>query len=154
MPSQSGIIPLTRTDDLFDKLNGAKYFSSLDLGYHQIRIAERVVQKIAFSATWGPMWVFGAAIWPIECTSSRYKRNQSDSWSHAICCSTFPLSWERWIVCVLIARCQAAIYQRFKMLKNFNKRCQLGVRVLVSECTQAPGKGPVPQGTVLAQQGT
>ena len=33
--------PLPRTDDLFDRLAGAKYFSRINLysGYHQIRIA-------------------------------------------------------------------------------------------------------------------
>jgi Reverse transcriptase (RNA-dependent DNA polymerase)/RNase H-like domain found in reverse transcriptase/Integrase zinc binding domain/Chromo (CHRromatin Organisation MOdifier) domain/Retroviral aspartyl protease len=42
--------PLPRIEDLFDSLQGAKVFSSLDLqsGYHQIRIADEDVEKSAF----------------------------------------------------------------------------------------------------------
>ena len=42
--------PLPRIDDLMDRLKSAKYFSSLDLqsGYHQIRIADKDVEKTAF----------------------------------------------------------------------------------------------------------
>ena len=43
--------PLPRIDDLLDKLQGAQYFSSLDLmsGYHQLPIHDADVPKTAFS---------------------------------------------------------------------------------------------------------
>jgi hypothetical protein len=42
--------PLPRIDDLFDQLQGVKYFSKIDLrpGYHQLRIKEADVQKTTF----------------------------------------------------------------------------------------------------------
>ena len=47
--------PLPRIDDLFDRLQGASYFSSFDLsqGYHQIRLAESDVPKTAFNTPMG-----------------------------------------------------------------------------------------------------
>ena len=47
--------PLPRVDDLFDKLGGCNYFSSLDLqsGYHQIRIPDADVHKTAFNSPLG-----------------------------------------------------------------------------------------------------
>jgi hypothetical protein len=47
--------PLPRIDDLFDQLQGAKYFSKIDLrlGYHQLRIKETDIQKIAFVTRYG-----------------------------------------------------------------------------------------------------
>ncbi|GJV83173.1 putative reverse transcriptase domain-containing protein [Tanacetum coccineum] len=47
--------PLPRIDDLFDQLQGAKFFSKIDLmsGYHQLRVKEQDVSKIAFRTRYG-----------------------------------------------------------------------------------------------------
>ena len=47
--------PLPRIDELFDRLQGAKYFSKIDLrsGYHQVRIAEKDIDKTTFNSRYG-----------------------------------------------------------------------------------------------------
>ena len=47
--------PLSRIDDLFDQLQGAKVFSKIDLrsGYHQLRVHDEDVPKTAFRTRYG-----------------------------------------------------------------------------------------------------
>jgi len=47
--------PLPLLDEFFDRFQGAKYFSKLDLqqGYHQLRIADADIPKTAFSTRYG-----------------------------------------------------------------------------------------------------
>ncbi|GKB63533.1 putative reverse transcriptase domain-containing protein [Tanacetum coccineum] len=49
------IYPLPRIDDLFDQLQGGKFFSKIDLrsGYHQLRVKEQDVSKTAFQTRYG-----------------------------------------------------------------------------------------------------
>ncbi|GJW66920.1 putative reverse transcriptase domain-containing protein [Tanacetum coccineum] len=47
--------PLPRINDLFDQLQGAKFFSKINLrsGYHQVRVKEQDISKIAFHTHYG-----------------------------------------------------------------------------------------------------
>ena len=47
--------PLSRIDDLFDQLRGMRVYSKIDLrtGYHQLRVREADILKIAFRTRYG-----------------------------------------------------------------------------------------------------
>ena len=47
--------PLSRIDDLFDQLRGARVYSKIDLrtGYHQLRVREIDIPKTAFRTCYG-----------------------------------------------------------------------------------------------------
>ena len=47
--------PLSRIDDLFNQLRGARVYSKIDLrtGYHQLRVRETDIPKTAFRTRYG-----------------------------------------------------------------------------------------------------
>ena len=57
--------PLQRIDDLFYQLQGALYFSKIDLrsGYHQLKVTECDIPKTTFRTIYGNYEFFGHVVW-------------------------------------------------------------------------------------------
>ena len=66
---------MARVEDLFDKLQGAIYFSRIDLksGYYQIRIVPQDIHKMAFCTTCG---LFEYLVMPLGLTNARATFNR------------------------------------------------------------------------------
>ncbi|GKD33065.1 retrotransposon protein, putative, ty3-gypsy subclass, partial [Tanacetum coccineum] len=110
--------PLPRIDDLFDQLQGARYFSKIDLrsGYHQLRVHDDDISKTTFRKRYGH---FKFMVMPFGLTYALAVfidlMNRIDvgfaKEGEAVC--------EVLQVRVLVTRGLAGYYRRF--IKNFSK---------------------------------
>lgn len=60
--------PILRSDEIFDRLGGAKYFSKMDLktGFHQIRVRPKDVDKRSFNTKYGQYEFLVISMWLVS----------------------------------------------------------------------------------------
>ncbi|GJR67398.1 putative reverse transcriptase domain-containing protein, partial [Tanacetum coccineum] len=75
--TMKNVYPLPRIDDLFDQLQGARWFSKNDLrsGYHQLKVREEDIPKTAFRKRYGH-YEFVVAFWPNKCTGNLHESHK------------------------------------------------------------------------------
>ena len=63
--------PLLRIEELFDQLRGARVYSKIDLrtGYHQLRVRDTNIPKMAFRTRYGHFEFTVMPLWMDECAS-------------------------------------------------------------------------------------
>ena len=78
--------PMPKVEDIFSQLNGAKYFSTLDLraGYHHIRLITDSIPKTAFTSPFGK-YECQSTFWTGTGTSILPRTNDRNSEGPTIC---------------------------------------------------------------------
>ena len=83
--------PMPKVEDIFSKLNGAKYFSTLDLraGYHHISLDKSFNTKNSFQFAFWKVWICQSTL-PINTGSSIFSRVNDWNFEGFQLCNSLP----------------------------------------------------------------
>ncbi|GJX04374.1 putative reverse transcriptase domain-containing protein [Tanacetum coccineum] len=117
--------PLPRIDDLFDQLEGSQYFSKIDLrfGYHQLRVHEDGIPKIAFRTRYRN---FEFTVMPFGLTNAPVTQEEHEMHLGLV---LELLNKEK--LYAKFSKCLAGYYHRF--IENFSKIAK-SLTILTHKC--------------------
>jgi Reverse transcriptase (RNA-dependent DNA polymerase) len=74
--TQKDAFVLPRIDDILTQMDGAGYFSVMDLasGYHQVPLAAAARERTAFAPPWGGLYEFTRAPFGLSCLPGQFSR--------------------------------------------------------------------------------